>query len=156
MKTMVQRVLYSILAIIISGNSLFAQSPLAYLEETYPKLTELYREELSKYPAHYIFAVDVSGTMNQYSSVVTQALQPFFQALPDNDRVDVIPFGTEALPNMLSYCGVINPEVKGALNRNINNLYVDPTYQQGFKAYTDIPKAVMPLLRLFKTTVIIR
>lgn len=123
---------------------------LAYLEQTFPKLTNLYRDELKKYPAHYIFAIDVSGTMNQYSGVVVQALQPFFQALPDNDRVDVIPFGTEALPNMLSYCGVINPDVKGALNQNIKNLYSDPTYQQGFKGYTDIPKAVNAIAKVLQ------
>ncbi len=128
----------------------FGQSPLAYLEQTFPQLTELYKDELSKYPAHYIFAVDVSGTMNQYSGTVTEALRPFFQALPDNDRVDVIPFGTEALPNMLSYCGVINPAVKTALNQNISNLYSDPTYQQGFKGYTDIPRAVNAIAKVLQ------
>ena len=137
-------------------NTIYAQTQssqtnsLAYLEQTFPKLTNLYRDELKKYPAHYIFAIDVSGTMNQYSGVVVQALQPFFQALPDNDRVDVIPFGTEALPNMLSYCGVINPDVKGALNQNIKNLYSDPTYQQGFKGYTDIPKAVNAIAKVLQ------
>ena len=147
---MTRRLLLTIISTCLTCSYLFAQSPLAYLEQNYPQLTELYREELSKYPAHYIFAVDVSGTMNQYSGVVVQALQPFFQALPDNDRVDVIPFGTEALPNMLSYCGVINPAVKGALNQNIKNLYTDPTYQQGFKGYTDIPKAVSAIAKVLQ------
>ena len=149
MKTMFRRII-TCLVVILSCSHAFAQSPLAYLEQTYPQLTELYREELSKYPAHYIFAVDVSGTMNQYSGYVVQALRPFFQALPDNDRVDVIPFGTEALPNMLSYCGVINSDVRGALNQNIGNLYTDPSYQQGFKGYTDIPKAVNAIAKVIQ------
>ncbi len=152
-----------LLLVILTSLCLFlkAQSSLEYLERTSPKLTELFKEELSKYPAHYIFAIDVSGTMNQYSGLVIQSLRPFFQALPDNDRVDVIPFGTEALPNMLSYCGVINPQVKDALNRNIANLYSDPTYQQGFKGYTDIPKAVNAIAKVlqnnreFKVNVIV-
>ena len=63
-----------ILVMMMSSWAVFAQSPLAYLEQTYPQLTELYKEELSKYPAHYVFAVDVSGTMNKYSDVVTKAL----------------------------------------------------------------------------------
>ena len=145
-----KRVLLAITIFCLSAPYAWCQSPLAYLEQTYPQLTELYREELSKYPAHYIFAVDVSGTMNQYSGFVVQALRPFFQALPDNDRVDVIPFGTEALPNMLSYCGVINSDVKGALNQNIGNLYTDPSYQQGFKGYTDIPKAVNAIAKVIQ------
>lgn len=138
-------------AMLFGSLSIMAQqSPLAYLETTFPQLTELYREELSKYPAHYVFAVDVSGTMNKYSDVVTTALQPFIQALPDNDRVDVIPFGTEALPNMLSYSGVINADVRNALNTNIKNLYTDPSYQQGFKSYTDIPQAVQAISRVLQ------
>ena len=150
MKTYIKKPILTLLFVAFSITTSWAQSPLAYLEQTYPQLTELYREELIKYPAHYIFAVDVSGTMNQYSGFVLQALRPFFQALPDNDRVDVIPFGTEALPNMLSYCGVINSDVRGALNQNIGNLYTDPSYQQGFKGYTDIPKAVNAIAKVIQ------
>ena len=135
---------------LLSSLNMLAQSPLAYLESTYPKLTDLYREELMKYPAHYVFAVDVSGTMKQYSNDVTNALKPFIQALPDNDRVDVIPFGTEAMPNMLSYCGVINSEVRTALNQNIGTLYTDPSYSREFRGYTDIPKAVSAIARVLQ------
>ena len=151
MKRTVKQSLLVVLMILVSSITIAqSQSPLAYLEQTYPQLTELYREELCKYPAHYVFAVDVSGTMNQYSNVVINALKPFIQALPDNDRVDVIPFGTEALPNMLSYCGVINEEVRTALNNNIKTLYTDPSYQKGFKSYTDIPRAVSAIARVLQ------
>lgn len=126
------------------------QSSLAYLEQVYPQLTELYREELMKYPAHYVFAVDVSGTMKQYSEDVVKALRPFIQALPDGDRVDVIPFGTEALPNMLSFCGVINPEIREALHKNIQTLYTDPSYSKEFKNHTDIPKAVSTIAKVLQ------
>lgn len=119
-----------------------ASNPLAYLEQTFPKLTDLYRGELSKYPAHYIFAVDVSGTMVQYSGVVTQSLSAFFQALPDGDRVDVIPFGTSALPGMMSYSGTINAQVRADLCNNIGRLYNDPSYPDGFKGYTDMVQAI--------------
>ena len=129
-------------AVLFGSLSMMAQSPLAYLETTYPQLTELYREELSKYPAHYVFAVDVSGTMNKYSEVVTMALRPFFQALPDGDRVDVIPFGTDVRPNQLGYCGVIDPEVRTALCNKIGSLYTDPNYKEQLRSDTDIPKAV--------------
>jgi len=81
MKTYIKKPILTLLFVAFSITTSWAQSPLAYLEQTYPQLTELYREELIKYPAHYIFAVDVSGTMNQYSGFVLQALRPFFQAL---------------------------------------------------------------------------
>jgi hypothetical protein len=127
-----------------------SQSSLAYLESAYPQLTELFRKELSKYPAHYIFAVDVSGTMDKYSQFVSTALTPFFQALPNNDRVDVIPFGTDAKINMLNYCGVINPQVRTALCNNIKGLYKDPSYPKGFKGYTDVPKAVDAIAKVIQ------
>ena len=150
MKNFIKKCYVTLFVALMTGNLVVAESPLAYLEKVYPQLTELYKEELSKYPAHYIFAVDVSGTMNQYSNVVISSLRPFFDALPNGDRVDVIPFGTEALPNMLSYCGVIDPSIKAALHNNIGNLYQDPSYQQGFKGYTDIPKAVNAIAKVIQ------
>lgn len=123
---------------------------LAYLEQTFPKLTNLYRDELKKYPAHYIFAIDVSGTMNQYEDMVVNSIIPFFNALPNGDRVDVIPFGTEALPNLISYCGVIDDQIKTALCQNIGRLYNDPSYPEGFKGYTDIEKSVAAIAKVMQ------
>ena len=119
-----------------------SESPLAYLEKTFPQLTELFRQELSSYPAHYIFAVDVSGTMKKYDPLVTSALTPFFRALPNGDRVDVIPFGTEAMTSALGFSGVIDDNVKNTLCDNIKTLYTNPSYTSTFKAHTDIPSAV--------------
>ena len=125
-------------------------SPLEYLERTFPQLTELFKKELSNYPAHYIFAVDVSGTMNKYESVVAQALTPFFQALPNKDRVDVIPFGTDAKISMLGYSGVIDKGVKSTLCTNIKTLYRNDSYSREFKAHTDIPSAVNGIAKVIQ------
>ena len=117
---------------LLAANDSVSTGGLEYLEKTFPKLTNLYKEELSKYPAHYIFAIDVSGTMNQYEEMVVNSIIPFFNALPNGDCVDVIPFGTEALSSMANYSGVIDPQVKSALNQNITRLYNDPSYPEGF------------------------
>lgn len=119
-----------------------SNSAMEYLQKTYPKLTELFSDELSSYPAHYIFAVDVSGTMQQYSGVVAEALTPFFRALPNKDRVDVIPFGTEAKTGMLGYSGVIDDGVKNTLCNKICNLYTDPNYTEEFRRHTNVKAAV--------------
>ena len=126
------------------------ENSLAYLEQTFPKLTNLYREELKKYPAHYIFAIDVSGTMNQYEEMVVNSIIPFFNALPNGDRVDVIPFGADALPSLISYSGVIDNQIKTALCKNIGRLYNDPSYPEGFKGYTDIEKAVFAIAKVMQ------
>ena len=119
-----------------------SESPMDYLERAFPQLTELFYDELSNYPAHYIFAVDVSGTMKRYDPMVVSALTPFFQALPDNDRVDVIPFGTDAKISMFGYSGVVDNNVKNTLCSNIKTLYTNQSYSREFKAHTDIKSAV--------------
>lgn len=119
-----------------------SNSAMEHLKKTFPQLTELFKDELSSYPAHYIFAVDVSGTMNNYSGVVADALVPFFRALPDNDRVDVIPFGTDAKVNMLGYSGVIDAGVRNTLCQNIRTLYRNPNYTNEFRAHTNVKAAV--------------
>lgn len=143
-----------LITLLLSSSFMKSQSSqansLAYLERTFPKLTNLYRDELNKYPAHYIFAVDVSGTMNKYETMVNNSIIPFFNALPNGDRVDVIPFGTEALSNLISYSGVIDEQIKTALCQNIERLYNDPSYPQGFKGYTDIEKAVSAIAKVIQ------
>ena len=116
-------------------------NPLAFLQQKCPRLTELYRDELGKYPVHYIFAIDVSGTMVKYQEDLVPALSAFFDALPDGDRVTVIPFGTEAL-DLMDYSGRIDPEVRKSLKSNINTLYNNPNYPQNMKQCTDIGKAM--------------
>lgn len=128
-----------------------AQDPLAYLRTAYPKLTNLYESELSKYPAHYIFAIDVSGTMNKYEPDVLDALRPFFQALPDNDRVDVIPFGSEALSGLMQYQGIISPDVRNNLCKNLGSLYNDPTFPDGFKKFTYVDAAVNSIVKVMQS-----
>ena len=127
---------------VANAQSNTSSDPMAYLNSTYPQLTELFNEELSSYPAHYIFAVDVSGTMNKYEPLVVGALDPFFKALPDNDRVDVIPFGNEAKTSVLGYSGVIDRGVRESLCSNIRTLYKNESYTKEFKQYTDIQGAV--------------
>ncbi|MBR5594739.1 MAG: VWA domain-containing protein [Alistipes sp.] len=143
MKNIIKKIV-ALVAIMVSYTSANAQqeTPLAYLEKTYPQLTELFRDELNNYNAHYIFAIDVSGSMKQYQDLVANALTPFFQALPDKDRVHIIPFGTEAETTMLGYFGIIDSSVKQNLCRNIKTLYTDPSYSKEFRGYTDIPRAV--------------
>lgn len=128
-----------------------AQNPMANLEKNYPQLTELYRDDLGKYSAHYIFAIDVSGTMNKYSDVVIPALKPFIQALPAGDRVTVIPYGTDAKSSMPGFLGVINPEFKQSLAKDIDRLYTSPNYTKDFKAYTNIYAAEEAIVNVIRS-----
>ena len=120
-----------------------SNDPMQYLRDHFPQLTELFKDEISSYRAHYIFAVDVSGSMTKkYGKSVPEALIPFFKALPDNDRVHVIPFGTEAKIDEFGFFNVINSGTRRDLCSKISTLYTSPNHSKPFKAYTDVKKAV--------------
>lgn len=117
------------------------QSPMEYLQGFCPKLYDKYKEEIGKYAAHYIFAVDVSGTMKRFEPYVVPSLKAFFNALPDGDMVTVIPFGTEIL-NLPGYAGTINPNMRKNLIDRAQDLYSNSNLTREFKQHTDVKKAV--------------
>ncbi|MCM1292072.1 MAG: VWA domain-containing protein [Bacteroides sp.] len=134
---------YAILATICINASAQTANSLAYLQETFPKLTKLYSKELSECHTHYIFAVDVSGSMVKYDEIVTPALQAFAQALPAGEQVSVIPFGTEAKENTPGLCTKIEGDAqKQVLYNALSTLYKNDGYTPEFKRNTDVNKAV--------------
>lgn len=123
------------------AETLFAQSPLHYLESTFPRLTEIYKDDIDKSHAHYVFAIDVSGSMNAYEPTMVPLLKNFIQALPNGDKVTVIPFGTE-IKNPMGFSGIISNEMKSTLCSNMERLYRNPNYDQLFCDHTNIYKAI--------------
>lgn len=116
---------------------------LAYLEQTFPKLTSLYHPELMDCHTHYIFAVDVSGSMIKYDDTVTPALQAFALALPPGEQVTIIPFGTDAKENTPGLCcKVEGPTQKQVLSTALSTLYTNDGYSREFRHNTDVNKAV--------------
>lgn len=123
-----------------NGSSL---GSLAYLEQTFPKLTKLYRDELANCHAHYIFAIDVSGSMKKYDEIVTPALRAFVDALPAGEQVSIIPFGTDAKMNTPGLCAKIQDDSqKQVLRTALSTLYVNDGYSNEFRKNTDVKKAV--------------
>lgn len=119
------------------------KSSMDYLEEQFPKLTNLFRQELENTSTHYIIAVDVSGSMVKYDGLVTPMLQAFAAALPDGEQVSIIPFGTEAKENTPGLCNKIESDVqRQILSQTLATLYTNPSYTREFKSHTDINKAV--------------
>ena len=118
-------------------------SSMKYLEEQFPKLTKLYEPELRTMNTHYIFAIDVSGSMKKYDTIVTPALKAFARALPNGEEVSVIPFGTDAKLNVPGLCVKIEGEgTKRTLENALSTLYINEGYDREFRANTDVAKAV--------------
>lgn len=63
------------------------------LANDFPELMKKFGEELKNEHADYVFAIDVSGTMNKYEKIVVPALKSFFRSVQDGDYVSVIKFG---------------------------------------------------------------
>jgi len=125
------------------NNQKISGSSFVYLEKTFPKLTDIYKSELQNCNTHYIFAVDVSGSMIKYNEIVTPALQAFAQALPSGEQVSIIPFGTEAKENTPGLCCKIQDDAqKQVLSTALSSLYVNDGYTPEFRHNTDVNKAV--------------
>ena len=118
-------------------------SSMDYLKQQFPKLTKLYEPELQGMKTHYIFAVDVSGSMTKYDETVTPALKAFANALPIGEQVTVIPFGTTAKDNTPGLCvEIADNGTKGVLTNSLSTLYTSDAYTPDFKRNTDINAAV--------------
>lgn len=137
-----------LLSLCLTGLTTLAQghaeaSSMKYLEDQFPQLTKLYEPELRDMNTHYIFAIDVSGSMKKYDEVVTPALKAFARALPNGEEVSVIPFGTDAKLNVPGLCVKIEGEgTKQALETALSTLYINDGYDRAFRANTDVAKAV--------------
>lgn len=99
------------------------KNPLAYLEQECPQLTSMYKSELAACRAHYIFAVDVSLSMAKYETTVLPALEAFVKALPEGDRVTIIPFAKHAQDNRMGFNVEINKDTRSALVNLLPTLY---------------------------------
>lgn len=99
------------------------EDPMAYLRKQCPKLTEMYKAELNNCHAHYIFAVDVSLSMCKFEEMVKPAMEAFVDALPNGDRVTIIPFAHDAEDNKLGYDVDIDKETKSSLKKLLPDMY---------------------------------
>lgn len=96
------------------------------LKADYPKLMKKFGDELNGQKADYIFAIDVSGTMNKYKEIVVPALGEFFRSLQEGDYVSIIKFGGEAT-NEVGSAGKISAETITNLINYAGHVYDTPT-----------------------------
>lgn len=119
-----------------------AQDNRAYdaLSNDFPELMKKFGEELKNEHADYVFAIDVSGTMNKYEKIVVPALKSFFRSVQDGDYVSVIKFGGEA-KNEPNGFGTVNAAMRQSLVSYADRVYDKPASaeeRKKFTAYTDL------------------
>lgn len=129
-------VYYVLLTLWMGIGNVKAQStqPLALLEQDYPLLMKKFGDELKTQRANYLFAIDVSGTMNRYESIVVPAMSQFVESLAEGDNVNIIRFGTDAKVSLGGFSD-IDQETKKALTQYIRTLYQRDTQ---LYAHTDL------------------
>lgn len=83
----------------------------------YPKLMEIYGKQLEFRHAHYIFAVDVSSSMQPYESVVKKNFETFIKAIPDGDQVTLVRMAREDYTDYVGLfkCITINQSTRKSL-----------------------------------------
>ncbi|MDR1161708.1 MAG: VWA domain-containing protein [Tannerellaceae bacterium] len=117
------------------------------LGSDFPLLTRAFGNELEEEKADYIFVVDVSGTMQNYQSIVVPALQEFFRSLEEGDYVSLIKFGGAARSELAGY-GTIRSQTRNSLIDYAPRLYdypSNPADKHLYYNYTDL-SAMMDFL----------
>ena len=105
--------------VMLFGQESVAQTAMERLKTEYPAVMEQYGKNLQDLKIHYIFVVDVSGTMNEYrDKVVIPGVREFLETLPEDDYASIIAFGGNA--DVMCTPLKMNPENRKML---INKLY---------------------------------
>lgn len=83
----------------------------------YPQLMKIYGQQLEMQHAHYIFAVDVSSSMQPYEIVVKKNFEAFVRAIPDGDQVTLIRMAREDYTDFVGLfkCITLTPETRESL-----------------------------------------
>ena len=143
-----KRTLFVLSFLLLSVVSFGQGDPLSYLRKQCPQLTELYKTELENCHAHYIMAVDVSLSMAKYEEDVLPALKSFIGALPDGDRVTLIPFAKNANDNKMGFDVEITGETRNSLLQILGSLYPHGEERRDKQYYdTDIFEAQQAVVR---------
>ena len=113
-----------LLAYILSSSVAIGQGhSLEALRTEYPLLMKRYGDRLESRSAHYIFAIDISSSMQEYEDVVRQSLATFVKAVPDGDQVTFIAMSDENSTNYFNSikCITINPNVRQSIVSSITS-----------------------------------
>lgn len=113
-----------LILVAISSNYLFGQGhDLDALKKEYPLLMERYGNRLESRSAHYIFAIDISSSMQEYENVVRQSLATFVKAVPDGDQITLIAMCDENNTNYVNSikCITINSKVRQSIVSSITS-----------------------------------
>ncbi len=109
---------------VLLPSCLFGQGhDLDALKKEYPLLMERYGNRLESRSAHYIFAIDISSSMQEYENVVRQSLATFVKAVPDGDQITLIAMCDENNTNYVNSikCITINSKVRQSIVSSITS-----------------------------------
>lgn len=118
------RVLILLLYYISTNLTAVAQSAaVETMAHDYPKLMNIYGKQLEVQHAHYIFAVDVSSSMQPYENVVKKNFKAFIKAIPDGDQVTLIRMAREDYTDFVGLykCITINQDTRRSLAEILNS-----------------------------------
>lgn len=109
---------------VLSANIVFGQGhDFEALKKEYPMLMKRYGSRLESRTAHYIFAIDISSSMQEYESVVRQSLVTFVKAVPDGDQITLIAMSDENNTKYVNSikCITINPKLRQSIVQTITS-----------------------------------
>ena len=100
-----------------------ADDELAALRKDYKMLTNRYGDRLESRTAHYIFAIDVSNSMQNYRDTTRSSIINFINAVPDGDQISIILMGDKAQTVFLDniQCITLDGSVRQAIKEALRS-----------------------------------
>ena len=126
--------------VMLFGQESVAQTAMERLKTEYPAVMEQYGKNLQDLKIHYIFVVDVSGTMNEYrDKVVIPGVREFLETLPEDDYASIIAFGGNA--DVMCTPLKMNPENRKMLINKLHESYDFAYRLNSGRTYLDVAAA---------------
>ena len=126
--------------LLMFGQESMAQTAIERLKNDYPAVMEQYGRNLQGIHTHYIFVIDVSGTMNKYKDdVVVPGIKNFLNTLPEGNYASIVAFGGKAAEMCTPL--KINTENRKILIENLDKSYREAVRFQANTTRLDVASA---------------
>ena len=118
---------------------------LAALRKDYPGLTERYGAQLEGRTAHYIFAIDISSSMDTFKETMRESLINFVNAVPDGNRISIVLMSEKEQTDFLNgdiKCVTLNDALRQEVVDALRSSRFNSKYKDGSDGYTMTSKVL--------------
>jgi hypothetical protein len=128
--------------LLFNGVDLYAQTSEEMVKRDYPKLYREYKAEVRAQKARFVFAIDISNSMQPYEATVKTNIQNFIKALPDGDFVSIIQMASTQETRVVVENQPVNRSTRSLLLSYLNGLSFNKVGSDGYTMTSNIIEVI--------------